>query len=588
MDIGTSGSPTVRLGTSVVGTENVASSTPTRSEWNFILRNGTEILMRSWGTRVEWYHAGTSDWTLLQSVTTSDLLFGRATLNINADTASVLYFCNGGTGGADVMYKWSGVVGTLASTTANTITLTGSTSLANLGYTATGSVIINGTARVYTGLSGQTFTGVTTDPTGEANGSGVAQVPINATSGESAPQGNILLTDATRLFVAGIKGRESEVRYSNLGVSAITWTVVSLFSRVAGDPGRLETPGGNGPVLALAKDSQNIYVVQPYQVTALQFSAPSDNRTSGSTAIFAGDSPMMRTIKPFDGKSQSTGGRIMQSISGGNNGLLFITQDNQILLLSQVDQLSSPELANIGELIQPTLDTALFDRAASIFYRNKFYIACRSSSDTTRNDTIFVYDAGTKTSPSHWDTPYLLSASDFCINDNELHFGSDLPNASYKFITSARTDVGNGFTASIRTWRENFGLSYLPKTTDMFFLDVEMNQATVLELTANFDEDGVSQQKTLTIRGSDTDIVLDNQPSSAWGLNEYGITQFGSVTQLSDLKRCRFYWDMKSNIEFYNLQIEITSTVAGAVWVLHRWGARILGTKLPIKKLIKA
>src|SRR3990167_6583634 len=67
MDIGTSGSPTVRLGTSVVGTENVASSTPTRSEWNFILRNGTEILMRSWGTRVEWYHAGTSDWTLLQS-----------------------------------------------------------------------------------------------------------------------------------------------------------------------------------------------------------------------------------------------------------------------------------------------------------------------------------------------------------------------------------------------------------------------------------------------------------------------------------------------------------------------------------------
>lgn len=82
--------------------------------------------------------------------------------------------------GSDDMFKWGGGFGFILSTTINTIVLDRTVVAAVLP--ASGSVVINGTTYTYSGSSGSTLTGVSGNPTGEANGSGVLEAVATSTN----------------------------------------------------------------------------------------------------------------------------------------------------------------------------------------------------------------------------------------------------------------------------------------------------------------------------------------------------------------------------------------------------------------------
>lgn len=83
--------------------------------------------------------------------------------------------------GTDNLQMWQGGIGKISSTTVNTIVLTAT--VASQGFdTGSGSVVINGTTYAYTGSSGSTLTGVTPDPSGEANGSVVLSAVVTTTN----------------------------------------------------------------------------------------------------------------------------------------------------------------------------------------------------------------------------------------------------------------------------------------------------------------------------------------------------------------------------------------------------------------------
>lgn len=88
--------------------------------------------------------------------------------------------------GSDDMFHWSGGYAVILSTTATTITKTGSTTWQQAGFSTTSgekTVVINGTTYTYTGGENTTtLTGVTPDPTGEANGSAVLQSVLVASN----------------------------------------------------------------------------------------------------------------------------------------------------------------------------------------------------------------------------------------------------------------------------------------------------------------------------------------------------------------------------------------------------------------------
>lgn len=85
----------------------------------------------------------------------------------DSEKQQVLLFVHG----EDNIEMWQGGFGLISSTTSNSIVLDRTVAASQLP--ASGSVIINGTTYTYSGSSGSTLTGVSADPTGEANGSGV-------------------------------------------------------------------------------------------------------------------------------------------------------------------------------------------------------------------------------------------------------------------------------------------------------------------------------------------------------------------------------------------------------------------------------
>ncbi len=116
-------------------------------------------------------------WYVLQSSLTKTRYVFDKWWNTTSSKDQLL-FVNGTTN----LYSWGGGLGFISSTTINTIVLDRTIALSMLP-SASGSVVINGTTYAYTGSGGSTLTGVSPNPTGEANGSAVLEAVVtNATT----------------------------------------------------------------------------------------------------------------------------------------------------------------------------------------------------------------------------------------------------------------------------------------------------------------------------------------------------------------------------------------------------------------------
>lgn len=131
--------------------------------------------------------SGTYVWYDLLTVTSTEFSFD---LWYNSSTKKDILLMSDGT--VNMQY-WNGGIGKISSTTVNTIVLTDT--VATQGFaTASGTVIINGTEYAYTGSTASTLTGVTPDPTSQANGSAVIEKPVT--------QSNVVASD---YVINGIK-----------------------------------------------------------------------------------------------------------------------------------------------------------------------------------------------------------------------------------------------------------------------------------------------------------------------------------------------------------------------------------------------
>lgn len=129
------------------------------------------------------------------------------------------------------LYMWSGGLGKLSSTTSNTIVLT--ETIASSGFnTASGTVIINGTEYTYSGSSASTLTGVSPDPTSQANAQAVIQKVITtATTPASGFDNDFLKVINNQVYVGSYNSR---LIYISEDDDYLDYTVPA--NRVGGDP----------------------------------------------------------------------------------------------------------------------------------------------------------------------------------------------------------------------------------------------------------------------------------------------------------------------------------------------------------------
>jgi len=134
--------------------------------------------------------------------------------------------------GTDDMFMWSGGFGLISSTTANTIVLDRTVTESRI-TAASGTVVVNGTTYTYTGSGGSTLTGVTPDPTGEANSSGVLQSVVTSSNTPAADfLADFIKVINNQVYVGSYTSR---LIYMSQDTDYTNYTVPS--PQIAGSPG---------------------------------------------------------------------------------------------------------------------------------------------------------------------------------------------------------------------------------------------------------------------------------------------------------------------------------------------------------------
>ena len=90
-----------------------------------------------------------------------------------------------------------------------------------------------------------------------------------------------------------------------------------------------------------------------------------------------------------------------------------------------------------------------------------------------------------------------------------------------------------------------------------------------------YDEDGYTEVVSTTIKGTDTNNVIDSQKYNPYGASPLGVEQFGSNSNLTGMKKYRYIIPLKANNEFYNISLQLSTEGAGMNYELIRYGYKL-------------
>lgn len=619
-----------RSGLSLEGTTSSAT-TPIKSMYVFKKKDGTQVFMRTYGTVVEYKHPDLLTWENLLDSQESGKIYGFATHSVNTSFTSKVYFCNG----VNEYTEWTGEYtqlngalaggettipvdttlqpfvffsGTASSVTTTTITMpagtwatdlwTGTvdnrflvviTSGAQSGFvseiTATTATSITftaisglsgtptfeirrpkfkltGTLRI--GTSNVTYTGITSTSFTGAGGTPVALDNSAVTQGtdvyKSAPRGNILLVEKTRMYVANVEKSKSSLYYSKIA-NATDFSFSA--TRLATEGGVIDFPEGGGAITGLAssQDGNTILVIKPDIVKTVSFvQDTTDIPVIGTSA----DAP-------------DVGANHHNGVFRMDNQVIYTSGGKAIKVISDVENMTRTQTIHLSDAIKKLTDTLDFTEPAGVFYKQRAYIACRTS-DATFNDTVLVFNFQKNT----WEAPIVgWRASCFAIYEGDLYFGSSINPVIYKLEDDIFSDNSFPYTcvATFAPW--NFGEPTLLKEIPMGFLEGFISENTPITIELLYNHNGVQEVRSTTLSGSESDFIVATADYNALGLDPLGINPLaGTLSVPEDINRFRLYFTTTAQ-PCYEIQLRISSSEAGARWKILRYGfdATALGTE---------
>lgn len=576
--------PTLRPGYSVIGTE-ANNSTPVTRAWVFETRDGYIFELKAYDTGVYYWLKGYStEYQLLKSGFTANLEFGYGNIGASADTIMYTYFCNG----TENFFRFSGAFGQYASDNgSNTITVSGSTTLANLGFTATGSIVINGTTISYTGLSGQTFTGCSAVPSSPTVGDLIVQMPVEMTGaiggGLDPVDGQVVMAHDGRLH------SRNETKKS-------VWLYSKLDDPDDYTTGATDSSGGakeiefSGPITAFQKLNKTALAFKKRLIKTLDFIQVGDRI----------DVPKYATLLPTDDKGSTFGAINQKSTFSTPIGVVFTTPDKRMILLTGVTQNDQPQYIVLSEAIQPVFDTGVHDKASGICFENEIWYTFKQDENSTFNDVVIRGDLTRQTTlpdgriiPIVWDTPFIgLNVSDWTIvfdasdNKNELHWHSSINSNTYEMIED-KVDNTVAFTGIVRTWAEDFDAPQHTKKADEAFVEIKMNDNSEIPCTVLYDENGITEQIEFTLRGTDANNKFDDTEYNPFGASPYGRQRYGSNDIPTGKAKYRFQLELKPNTEFFNISLQLGSEGENQDFELIRFGYRLIEVKTEFERKYK-
>jgi hypothetical protein len=530
-----------RPGYTILGASNTAT-TPIESAFTWYCSTGIELPMRSYDDELEFWDGDT--WVRLAN-SWSSVNFQYATWWDATEKLDRLILVNGDSN----LYSWNGATALISSTTSNSITKTGTTTFAEDRFFTTGNktVLINGTEYAYTGGEGTTtLTGVTPDPTGEANGSMIIQ-KIVTTSNKPASgfKNDVIGVLNNQLYVGDSTKRQIYISKNN---DFTTFTYSS--PRVPGE-GALITP--DSPPVAFLSLEDKMYAScgrdEWYKIT---FTLSAD-LTKETVEIKRLDTA------PLQGAISANGSAKIK------NDVVFVTNEPTIDSLGRIENVEGVRSVPLSDSISVDMDGYDFTNSPSIiYYKNQIFCAIPSSG------VVLIYDLQEK----FWQPPWYMPISHFSIIGGELIGHSSQVAESYKLF-DGNNDNGNPIDASVSFAYYSGGERGLLKSMNEYFSEGYISLNTTLTMVLKYDFGGYGGSVTKDIKGTDSGIIFQTTTDNSLGKQPLGSQPLGSVTDsLLDLPKFRVFHELTKN-DWYEYQVVYGSNQVDAQWELLAHGGNV-------------
>ena len=453
------------------------------------------------------------------------------------DTTELMKLCLFVNGDGNV-YEWNGAVSTIESTTANTIVLSGTLTAQQQGFYTTRNreVNVDGNLYTYTGVSGNTLTGVTPDPSDEQNGSMLFQsVVTNAISAMAPASFQSFKPDLIQKGVqnvvyygqSDINGAGSSLVYMSKVDDFKDCTVTSPL-RVVGEgmlyvldaPPRAFVPQETG---SLETTSMLIYAGKHYIYKEV--------RTLDSTLT-----KEQIQLKPLrTGRLQ--GALNHNAVTRVKNGVMYLGNDNVVNLLGQISNQYVPELDDISYSIVDDMLGYDFTDASVYYHRNFIYVS------VPRSGIIRAYNM-TDASRQYWEAPIEYPVGGFYVTeDGELGGHGYASSESYLLFSGTRfrsnpDDDGfpinayaffppNAHMTHVTGSRVFFPNRAQTKMTEELFVDGYMSSNTTLGVGINYNLDGCVTTKTREISGNNDALTCPVAEGGSLGSAPFGTDILG-------------------------------------------------------------
>lgn len=530
-----------RPGYTLFGAANTAATPIEFSDtWN--TSTGTEIPLRAYDDELEFYYSGS--WIRLAASWTA-VDFQGATWWDNTEKLDRYILVNGNSN----LYSWNGAITTIASKTVNTITKSGTTTWGEDRFFTTGNktVIINGTEYAYTGGEGTTtLTGVTPDPSGEANGSVVFQKIVTTSNKPSSGfKNDVVGVLNNQLYVGDSTKRQ-------IYISKNTDFTDFAFSspRVPGE-GALLTPDSS-PVAFVPLEDEMYASCGKDEWYRIVFKLSAD-LTKETVEI-----KKINTAPQQGALSTNAAARI-------KNDIVFITNEPTLDYIGRIQNVQEIRSVPLSDPIKNDMDAYDFSSGASVkYYKNQVFIAIPASG------VVLIYDLQGK----FWQPPWYMPISSFSIVDGELLGHSSVVAESYTLF-SGNNDNENPIESTAYFAYVNGGERALIKSMNEYYSEGYMSLNTTLTVLLKYDFGGYSGTISKDISGADSGIFFQTTTDNSLGKEPIGSNPLGSVTDsISNLPKFRVFHEIQKQ-DYYEFQVVYSSNQTDAQWELLAHGGNM-------------
>ncbi len=468
-----------------------------------------------------------------------------------------------GAGNNDLTFSFSNIAASaltnyhlvIFSETVNTSTMTAF-------YGATGSVGTNnsldtgGTWNAQTGYLYATVTnadtgsaplqliGVSPDPTGEANGSVIAQSVVTTA--------NSAMTTIPATFAnALIETLNNQVYVGSLTSSALYISKQNDYTDYSLSTPRLT---GDGALLVL---DQNLTALKPQE----QFMYVACGQDLWYNVSFSlQTSAVGVTYEQVDALLLKNGKRqapISQAfVSHMKNNIIVATLETTIDTFGRIEtSLATPQTTNISDPIKLDIDSYDFTDGSIFYWRYYILVA------VPKEGIVRIFNLNTK----NWEAPQTIPVSRFYIVDGELYGHSYATFESYKLFTGYADRVYTGFLGYpiAANWvfsYQNYGTRFAYKRATKMYVEGYINENTGLTAKLTYDLDGCATVKTFFLGGFDTQFVCIPTDVSSLGKASLGKVKLGGddANSIQNLPPKFRWFPTFSNTDFFECSISFS------------------------------